>query len=346
MVKVKAGQIPGFIKAPPPDLCAVLLYGPDSGLVRERAAALSKTVVEDLSDPFRVSTLTGKEISEDSLRLADEAGALALTGGRRVVRVKEASEGISRPLAGLLEAPISDTFIVIEAGDLPPRSGLRKLAESAGNAAAIPCYADEGQSLQMVIMTTLGQAGLEPDRDAMDYLMAHLGSDRQITLSELEKVCLYMGPQNGPEKRPVTGEDVAAVVGDSAAHTVDDAVRATAMGQPAAMEQALDRAFTSGLPSIQVIRAHLRHFQRLHLVAGHMQSGMSIDAAMNTLTPRVFFKDQGPFRQQTQMWGLKKVSKALELLEEAEITCKTTGMPDLTICRRTLLRLARAAKNA
>ena len=182
------GRIDSFIKAPPQKISAVLLYGPDGGLVRERAKVIGKSAVENLADPFRVTILTGKEIIEDPLRLSDEAGALSLIGGRRLVRVKEPTEGITRALAQALDVQ-SDTLFVIEAGDLATRSSLRRLIEEHNNAAALPCYADDGQTLRNVILQTLRHRGLRPDRDALEYLMSHLGSDRQITKSELEKVC-------------------------------------------------------------------------------------------------------------------------------------------------------------
>ena len=80
----------------------ILLYGPDAGLVRERAEALAKKTVTDLQDPFRVALLTGAMIAEDPARLIDEMAAQAFGGGRRLVRVQQAVESLAAPLATLL----------------------------------------------------------------------------------------------------------------------------------------------------------------------------------------------------------------------------------------------------
>ena len=53
----RAGR--GFFARPDPAIRAVLLYGRDAGLVRERADALVRTVCPDLRDPFRVADLNG-----------------------------------------------------------------------------------------------------------------------------------------------------------------------------------------------------------------------------------------------------------------------------------------------
>ena len=339
------GRIDSFIKAPPQKISAVLLYGPDGGLVRERAKVIGKSAVENLADPFRVTILTGKEIIEDPLRLSDEAGALSLIGGRRLVRVKEPTEGITRALAQALDVQ-SDTLFVIEAGDLATRSSLRRLIEEHNNAAALPCYADDGQTLRNVILQTLRHRGLRPDRDALEYLMSHLGSDRQITKSELEKVCLYNQVKDSSDQSQISLSDVQLIVGDTSAITIDDAIRATALGQPNAMEHALDRAISSGVSSIQILRAHLRHFQRLHLTVGHLAEGLTEDTAMNKLIPKVFFKEKDFFRQQLKLWPMAKIDHALKLMIDTEIQCKSTGMPDITLCRRALLRMAHAAQRS
>ena len=52
------GRAEAFIAKPDPALAAILIYGPDAGLVRERLNALTKSVAGTLDDPFRVSEFT------------------------------------------------------------------------------------------------------------------------------------------------------------------------------------------------------------------------------------------------------------------------------------------------
>ena len=50
-MKLSAGQIDGFLHRPDPQIRAVLLFGPDAGLVRERADTLARAICPDLHDP-------------------------------------------------------------------------------------------------------------------------------------------------------------------------------------------------------------------------------------------------------------------------------------------------------
>ena len=82
---VKAAQVDAFLAKPPETLRLALIYGPDTGLVRERAKRLAQTFVHDLSDPFRLVEMSGDQLSADPARLNDEAASIAFGGGRRVV---------------------------------------------------------------------------------------------------------------------------------------------------------------------------------------------------------------------------------------------------------------------
>lgn len=336
-MKIAANAADGFVASPPEGIRAVLLYGPDVGLVQERSARLAKTIVNDLKDPFRIADLQAAALRSDPALLADEATAMTLTGGRRLVRLRDATDTIAGIVDDFLKGPaIGDALVVVEAANLGPRSKLRKTFESAKDAAALACYADEGRSLEGVIRDTLGRSGLGVSPDAMTYLCANLGSDRLVSRSELEKLSLYMGP-DGSE---VTLADASLCVGDSAMMTLDDIAFAVAGGDMTKLPGLLDRAHQEGATAVALIRVVARHFQRLHLVSALVETGNPIESALKSLRPPVFFKQAPAFQAQVRRWSSARLSTALEALGEAEKASKTTGLPAETITHQTLLRLA------
>jgi DNA polymerase-3 subunit delta len=115
-MKLAAARVTEFLRRPDPAVRAVLLYGPDAGLVRERADLLARLVCPDLQDPFRVAELGGAQLAADPARLADEVAAQSLIGGRRVVRVREAGDGLAKLFAGTIDEAPGDGFVVAEAG--------------------------------------------------------------------------------------------------------------------------------------------------------------------------------------------------------------------------------------
>lgn len=343
-MKLEPRQVAGFLKQPPASLRAVLLYGADLGLVRERAEQLARQVVPEANDPFRVSMLSGAQIEEDPARLADEAAALAFTGGRRVVRWRDAgmSEGQAEALKSWLDDVKGDSLIVIEAGDIRATAPLVKVCEASPHAAAIRCFADEGAGLELVIEQALAQAKLAIEPPALAELARRLGADRLLTRSELEKLVLYIGPGAA---RPITLDDVRAAVGDSTAEALDALIMAAAGGDQAAIEASLDRVLVDENP-VRILRAMASHLTRLHLAKGHEQAGRSPEQAIDSLRPPVFWKAKPAMRAQLRLWSAAKLADALDLVLGAELDCKTTGMPADAILGRCLMRLAAAARAA
>lgn len=340
-MKLAPRQVAAFLRKPNPEVRAVLVYGPDTGLVSERTQVLLGTVVDDLKDPFQVADLGAGSLLGDEARLVDEAASLPLGGGGRAVRVSAAGDAHREVFEAFLEVAPAEALVVVEAGDLPARSRLRRLFEKADNAAALPCYPDTPEALRDLVQQTLKEAGLGVTPEAMGYLVENLGGDRLVSRSELQKLVLYKGAGgNGAE---VDLEDAVACVGDSAALSLEDLAFSVAGGDQAALDRALGRSLAEGASPVAVLRAAARHLQRLHLASGLRDGGADVDSALKRLRPPVFFKRVGAFKGQLRHWNTERIARALDILIEAERDCKTTGMPAEALCGRALMRIAQAA---
>jgi len=339
-MKIAGARIGTFLRKPDPKVRAVLLYGSDGGQVIERARDLVRSVVDDLNDPFRVAELRGTDLAGDPARLADEVAAQSLIGGRRVVYVREAGDAVGALFESFFaDDPPGDGFVVVEAGALGKSSSLRKAFEDADRGAAIGCYGDEGAALEDIVEETLKARGLAAEPDALAFLVDHLGSDRLVTRGELEKLALYAAG-----KKEVTLEDAVAVVGDSALLGLDDVIFGAAEGDHAGADRALARLFLEGASPVMVLRAMARHLIRLQLVAGLKADGGSAAQAVARLRPPVLFKLRDRLIAQAGRWTPDRLAAALDLVAEAELQCKTTGLPDQAICSRALMAVANAAR--
>ena len=137
------------------------------------------------------------------------------------------------------------------------------------------------------------------------------------------------------------------MLGDTAAIGIDNVIAATFDGELVALDRALDRVFAEGGNPVQLVRALQRHVDQLHFVAAHAAKGGDLEGAM--------FKARGlprggPVRQRferhVRAWPLPRLGAALQVILEAEIQCKSTGLPDEAIARRLCQRLAQAGPAA
>lgn len=330
-MKLKDGEVARFLKKPDPALRAALFYGTDLGLIRERSKALAGTVLSDLGDPFRVVELAAKTVRDDPARLSDEASAIAFTGGRKVVWLRDAGDGVAEAVRALLIQESWDALVVVEAPELARRSKLVELFEEEARAVAIGCYPDDDQAIERVVEDTLARHGMEIAPDALAFLSDHLGGDRGMTRAEAEKLSLYCLGQ-----KTVTRDDAAASIGDSAASGLDDAVLGAFAGDAPRLALALSRLRDEGIGAVPILLAAQRHVHRLQLV----MSGVSVRA----LRPPAFYDAGASLERQARSWSPPLVARAVALLTEADLRCRSTGSPANAIVGQALQAIASMAK--
>lgn len=332
-MRVDPRRIDAFLRDP--GTCRVVLfYGDDAGLIHSRADTIVVAVAGARDDPFRVAELD----REDVARLPDEAASLSMTGGRRVVRLREATDAAATTaVQAVLNSP-APAMVVIEGAGLTTRSKLRTLLEAAPDGAAIGCYPEDARALTETIRRLLETAHVQVDREALAWLATQLGADRASTQAEIEKLALYAGPGG-----TVNLQTAMICVGDLAGLQLDDALFAATEGEVATTDRALELAVAEGAAAVGVIRAAMMHLQRLHRARLAVDTGVSPADATKAARPPVFFRRLGAFSRAIGLWSTPMLSAALAGLAEAERACKRTGAPDLVICRNVVLTLARRA---
>ena len=339
-MRLAPSRITAFLQRPDPEIRAVLLYGPDEGLVRERAETVARSVCPDLKDPFRIADLMAAGLAADPARLADETAQLSLTGGRRVVRVRGAGDALAKLFAEFLESTPGEALVVVEAGELPSRSALRRAFEAARPAVAIGCYPDTPRDLAAVIRETLAAHRVTASRDAGQFLVEHLGGDRLLTRSELEKLALYAG-----EGGRVELEDARLSISDTAAIELDDAVMAAAEGDAAQVERVLGRVFQQGESPVSIIRALLRHLHRLHALTAPARGAAQASTRCCARRVRRSSSNRKTASGVSSACGPRqRLRPLLDRVAKAELNMKTTGLPAETICREAMLAVAQAVR--
>jgi DNA polymerase-3 subunit delta len=339
LTAVRSGEADRFVSQPPADTKLFLVYGSDSGLVRERASKLLRALVDDPADPFQLVELEGDELAGDPLRLADEANTIPLFGGRRAVHVGLGSKNILPALEPLLSAA-AETAVLIEAGALKRDHALRKLFEKERSAAAIECSPDNAADVQRLINEELKAAGLSLDDDARETLVALLGEDRLSTRSEIGKLVLA-----AHGRKRITLEDVETLVCDASTTAHDDAVLQAFSGEIDALPGAFERLMaTGGEPSV-ILAAALRYAVALHRARLAIDSGQSPDQAMGlVMRSGIGFGRRVLIEKHLRSWSRERLLRAIRAL--ADLIGRTRREQRLgpAIAERALLSIAEGAK--
>lgn len=340
-MKLTTGRFDGFLRRPDPGVFALLLYGPDQGLVTERGEAAVRAIVDQPDDPFGVASFSAESLRADPGRLADDARSLSLLGGRRSIRVRQAGDALAPACELLLGLAQAEAFVIVEAGDLPARSSLRKLFEASPKGAACACYREEGDALAGTLMRMLAERHLKPDDDALAFLAGHLGADRGVTKQEVDKLALFVGaPDSGPAV-PLRLEDAVAAVGDGAALGLNDLCAAATLGERHRVERIVERLLAEAVAPVAIVRTLQNHVARL----GRLAAAADPKSVVGTLRPPVPYRARDGLFRAARLWRRERLDAALVRLLDAEIACKTTHLPAATLARRAALQLAEDARS-
>lgn len=342
MAQKKSYEVDAWLAKPQPDVLVVLCYGPDRGLVAERARRFARSTGLPLDDPFVVVKFDAATLEKDPGRLLDEAQAVAMFAAHRLLWVRGA--GADRRLAedvkALLDHPAPDTLLLIEAGDLKKGAALRTAVEAAPGAMALPCYPDSERDLDRLIDDELGRAGLEIGIDARAILRASLGGDRLASRGELEKLCLYVAGQ-----KRVETEDVTNAVSDVAETLTDSVIDAVATGDPDGADLCLSRALGSSGAGHQVLAGLVRHFQALHQMRSAVDGGAGIASVIAAARPPVLLGRRVALERCLALWSAERIQRILARLQS--VILSTRRRPDLAeaAIRQTCLGIAMEAAN-
>jgi DNA polymerase-3 subunit delta len=335
VVALRGKEIDAFLARPDPGRPIILLYGPDAGLVRERADALLASAVDDPNDPFSLVRLDGDELSAEPSRLVDEAMTIPLFGGRRAIRVRAGSRSFASGVDTLAEAPLRDCRVVIEAGELRPESPLRKACERAKTAVAIACYPDGERDLAKLIEDELRISNLRIAPDARATLVSLLGGDRQASRNELKKLALY-----AHGKGEVTLDDVMTVVADASELKLDPIVDGAFAGKPELVEAEFAKAMIAGTYPGMIISAAQRQAAWLHKSALALAEGTPLSSLLDSGFPRLHFSRKPMVETALRNFNPARLASIIDQLAAAALEMRKQAPLAAVIAQRALLSIA------
>lgn len=341
VAQIRNSDIDTWLSRPDPKAAGVLVYGPDRGLVSERASRFAKSCGMPLDDPFSVIRLEAADLDDDPGRLEDELRTLSMFSARRLVWVRNASaQKVLAEAFRQLEAQAA--VLLVEAGDLKKTSPLRQAAETAPSGFALPCYADDARSLDQLIDAEFSAAGKTLSLDARVALKQRLGGDRLASRGEIGKLILYAG-----ETRHIEAADVADAIGDVSAVTIDAAADAVLASDRKALDLAMARAFMAGTPPFLLLSGMLRQLHILQVMRAEAdRTGKSSAAIVAAAKPPVFFSRRPLMEKAVANWSGSALSRAARHVQETILRTRQTPELAEALARHTLLALsAKPGKN-
>ena len=335
MAEIKSHEFEGFLQRSAAAYSLFVIYGPDRGLVSERASQIAAKSGVALDDPFSLIKLDIGDLQKDPGRLMDEAGSIGLFGGEKLIWIRGAANEkyLVDALQLLAAKPPEGTSVIVEAGDLKKGSLLRKVVEGARTVAVIPCYADDARALNALIDNELAAEGLRITPAARQALVELIGGDRIASRNEVRKLALYCRGMDTIEEHHVD-----EIIGDASAISVDDAVDAILSGNTTTFLHAMQKITASKTAIFLVIQACLKQFQLLDTMRTEMdEKRLQAGQVMQTLGRHLHFRRKPIIEQALRTWSAEAIARETNRLHAAILQTRKRQSLEDSIALQTLL---------
>jgi len=292
----------------------------------------------ETDDPFAVNRLAPEDFRGQPQLIAETASQPSLLGGTRLVRLSDITDQHVGAIKTAVEDSARIAHLVVEAGNLTPRSKLRSLFESGQDRAACGCYPLSGRDLTDHVREKLDRHNVSVDTEALGLIAQRLSDNLGQVDQEIEKLALLAG-----DGGRLDTDLVILGLGDSAETSLDGLLSAIYRGDVAGCERALVKLAESGQTAVGLLRMALRQAARLHQARCQLDAGLPADRALNGLIPPVMPRQKSEFISQINRLNRPALETIMGLLTQAERACKTGRSPDMAVAGQALMAGSRVA---
>ncbi len=342
-MKRQGRQASSFCTAPDPQCFAALVFGKPGAPIDEHASLLTRHWLKSASDPLDIKRTSPEDARSDPAAVIDELYSASLFGGASLIQVNIARESEAAPFLNALSAieerddPPSGRLLVI-AGDLGPRSKLRKAFEAAKSGYALQFYERSSQEFQDWARQRLRKDGVNLTSDAEDLLLRTLLEDQTLAGTELDKLALYAIDRD----TPLTAEEVSALVSleDQSPHfqLIDFALDGNRKAVTSLLPQIAME--TAAIPLLIGLVNQLKRLGQAHEISA---SGVNGPRIGEKLSPRIFDRQWPAFEKRMRVWSPPRILALLNRVAETDRACRRASSPQEALVGQLLLDIVRAA---
>ncbi len=314
-MKIAPKDIESFLTKIPQHIKAILFYGPDQGLVSYRAEQMQKSF--NIAGRFKY-----EKVKNNPNLILDDLKSFSLfddnQSKQKIAIIECSGNSLTEPLLGIVKKSDHAGMLIFCATDLGTDSSLRKCFEGGDKIAAIPCYVDDQSSIARIIQQQLKLKQCTCSADFIPTLINYISvGDHLLVLNEIDKILLFL-----EGKKHFTSNDLNNYLEIQEDTSFDKLNFQLSLRQKKDFDSLILRLENEGHNSVAIIRVIMRHFFRLYQTKSLIDQGISEQAAMDRLQPKVFFKQLNDFVKSLKLWQKEELFHFLDALNQLELNVK------------------------
>lgn len=343
-MKRQGRQAESFCNRPEPGVYAALIFGKPGAPIGEFAEQLAANWVRSAEPRLDLKRIPPEEAKAAPELIEEGLFSQSLFGGASLVQTNIARELDARPFLDVLNLLDRDGDppagrLLLVAGDLAPKSTIRKTFEGLKNATTLQMFERTDRDFEAWVRDQLGSAKVSCEPEAESLLVHTLLQDQSLARSEIEKLALYADGLG----RPVSADDIRSLIvledQSSGFDLVDLALDGNQTSLSALLQEQLREASTA-IPILIGLANQVKRLMRAHEISASGVHGMAIG---QKLTPRIFDRQWPAFERRMAAWSPERLFALMGRIEEVDTACRRAGTPQEALVRRLLMDVAHVA---
>ena len=298
-----------------------LFYGENEGYKNE---AIEKIFNINISK--NIYRYEEKEILDNFESFFESIQSKSFFEKEKLIIISRVSDKIKNIIEEIIEKNIEDIKIVLNSGILEKKSKLRSLFEKNKNTICVPFYADSNQTLSKIINNFFREKKIIVSQEKINLLIDRCRGNRQNLRNELDKIDSFV-----KNKKNINIDQIMKLTNLAENYNVSELIDSYLAANFKKTINILNENNFSIEDCMLITRTLLAKSKRLYKLLLEINNNKSIEEAISSFNPPIFWKDKETVKQQIKNWSLNRAENLIYKTNELELLIKKNSYNSINI---------------
>ena len=298
-----------------------LFYGENEGYKNE---AIEKIFNINISK--NIYRYEEKEILDNFESFFESIQSKSFFEKEKLIIISRVSDKIKNIIEEIIEKNIEDIKIVLNSGILEKKSKLRSLFEKNKNTICVPFYADSNQTLSKIINNFFREKKIIVSQEKINLLIDRCRGNRQNLRNELDKIDSFI-----KNKKNINIDQIMKLTNLAENYNVSELIDSYLAANFKKTINILNENNFSIEDCMLITRTLLVKSKRLYKLLLEINNNKSIEEAISSFNPPIFWKDKETVKQQIKNWSLNRAENLIYKTNELELLIKKNSYNSINI---------------
>ena len=298
-----------------------LFYGENEGYKNE---AIEKIFNINISK--NIYRYEEKEILDNFESFFESIQSKSFFEKEKLIIISRVSDKIKNIIEEIIEKNIEDIKIILNSGILEKKSKLRSLFEKNKNIICVPFYADSNQTLSKIINNFFREKKIIVSQEKINLLVDRCRGNRQNLRNELDKIDSFV-----KNKKNINIDQIMKLTNLAENYNVSELIDSYLASNFKKTITILNENNFSIEDCMLITRTLLVKSKRLYKLLLEINNNKSIEEAISSFKPPIFWKDKETVKQQIKNWSLSRAENLIYKTNELELLIKKNSNNSINI---------------